>query len=215
MGNPWDASASFFARWASGPGLPAKQQLFERAAFLVSSTGKWVLDFGAGSGVFSRWWADRGARVTAHDPSRHLIAIARKQDGGRRIAYTTVIPAGMFDIVFCSMVLPCLPPRAAQRVVKQIAARLPAGGKAIFVVANPPAIGRAFPECSSSPPSRRTEGAPYTTILRMGRDEWKVRDYYYSGRSLRTLYASQGLLPVREEVVATQYLLQIALKDAP
>jgi SAM-dependent methyltransferase len=82
--------------------------LFDRlGAFGLNGPGLRVVDLGTGTGSLARGFARRGAEVVGLDPSRHLMAEARRLDGeaGVRIAYVvgraerTGLAGGAFDLV--------------------------------------------------------------------------------------------------------------------
>ncbi|MEE8501127.1 MAG: class I SAM-dependent methyltransferase [Kiloniellales bacterium] len=82
--------------------------LFDRlGAFGLNGPGLRVVDLGTGTGSLARGFARRGAEVVGLDPSRDLMAEARRLDGeaGVRIAYVvgraerTGLAGGAFDLV--------------------------------------------------------------------------------------------------------------------
>ncbi|MCK5362405.1 MAG: class I SAM-dependent methyltransferase [Gammaproteobacteria bacterium] len=82
--------------------------LFDRlGAFGLNGPGLRVVDLGTGTGSLARGFARRGAEVVGLDPSRDLMAEARRLDGeaGVRIAYVagraerTGLAGGDFDLV--------------------------------------------------------------------------------------------------------------------
>lgn len=82
--------------------------LFERLAALgIGRDGQRILDLGTGTGSLARGFAKRGARVTALDPSKDLMAQARVLDeaAGVSIDYRvgkaeqTGLPDAAFDVV--------------------------------------------------------------------------------------------------------------------
>ena len=93
---------------------------FVQSAFLdhyvgeMELAGKHVLDFGCGSGVVARRFADRGARVTGVDPDPAQLARASKTLGGE---FTPIqmdlsggdplanVPTGPFDFIWTCDVL--------------------------------------------------------------------------------------------------------------
>lgn len=71
---------SFADRYAQAVVTKPHNALYERPAtlsLLPDVSGKHVLDAGCGSGIYSEWLAQHGARVTAVDVTPEMVAIAR------------------------------------------------------------------------------------------------------------------------------------------
>jgi SAM-dependent methyltransferase len=115
---------------------------------LISRSGRPnVLEVGCGCGTESLWAALAGARVTAIDISRDLLAVAEERLAwiarrtGRtldcRILYRSILDTedlGTFDIVYMEQAFHHLEPRA--EVVRRIAELAAPGGRVVIAEAN-------------------------------------------------------------------------------
>lgn len=67
-----------------------------------------IVDLGCGSGLSSRYWADKAVQVIGVDPTPDMLAQARAQTRDPNVSYVpgfghdTGLPAGCADIVTCS-----------------------------------------------------------------------------------------------------------------
>jgi ubiquinone/menaquinone biosynthesis C-methylase UbiE len=84
-----------------------------------------VADIGAGTGISSRLFAERGAQVVAVDPNPEMLAQARKHTRIRFVtaaAEETGLPSGSFNLVTCFQAFHWFKTRAAlgefQRILK-------------------------------------------------------------------------------------------------
>lgn len=81
-------------------------------ATLGDLTGRKVLDFGCGNGMYSRWMKEQGAdQVVGYDISDGMLEYARgwEEKAGRGITFTSDLSSdldGQFDIVLAVYVLP-------------------------------------------------------------------------------------------------------------
>lgn len=107
-----------------------------------------ILDLGCGSGWFSRWAIDNGAKsISALDISQNMISKAKtlneaNQDYSSKINYRIadldIVPLDMigpFDLVFSSLTLHYL--ANLRQVVNQVYAELKPGGSFVFNVEHP------------------------------------------------------------------------------
>ncbi len=118
----WETNANAYAELISGVGTPHHRSILNPCVedLLGDVDGKTLLDAGCGEGYLSRYYAKRGAIVTAIDISKHLINTAMKstKDDELTIDYKVAdicdldsIDDEKFDIVLSNLVLlnvPCL-----------------------------------------------------------------------------------------------------------
>jgi malonyl-CoA O-methyltransferase len=117
-----------------------------------------VLDLGCGTGRHAGWMADAGARVTAVDLSRGMLAEARRKPGSERIRYlvcdlTRPLPFadGCFHLVVSGLVLEHVPDLAgffgeARRVTRS-------GGRAAISAMHPAMFARGVQARFTDPES--------------------------------------------------------------
>src|SRR5215469_6239102 len=123
------------------------RQTAELAALISAHGHPRVLEIGCGCGTESLWAALRGARVTAIDISRDLLAVAEQRQAwierqaGRPLdcrfldrSILNAVDLGAFDIVYIEQAFHHLEPRA--EVVRRIAHLVAPGGRLIIAEAN-------------------------------------------------------------------------------
>lgn len=126
-----------------GWGSPSGKVRAQRRAQLIIQygdirSGKSVLDLGCGTGIFSRYFAETGAMVTAMDISPDLIEEAKKEQTSS-ITYLVgdaehlPFPDSSFDVVAGSSILHHLAPETA---LKEIYRVLRNGGRCAFAEPN-------------------------------------------------------------------------------
>ncbi len=75
-----------------------------------------VIDLGCGTGLSTRYWAERAGRVIGVDPSEDMLRQARAQTSAANVSYQpgfghqTGLPGGQADIVTCSQSLHWMDP---------------------------------------------------------------------------------------------------------
>ncbi|TFG34490.1 class I SAM-dependent methyltransferase [Candidatus Thorarchaeota archaeon] len=118
----WEDNADAFTDLIAGRGTPHHRNILNPCVeeLIGDVEGKTLLDAGCGEGYLSRYYAKRGAVVTAIDFSRRLIEIAMKfmTEDGQIIEYMVAdichmksIENEKFDVVLSNLVLlniPCL-----------------------------------------------------------------------------------------------------------
>jgi ubiquinone/menaquinone biosynthesis C-methylase UbiE len=106
----WERVATWYDGWVGERGSAYHQQLAIPATLelLDAREGEEILDIGAGQGVLAPYLVEAGARYTGVDPSRRLIAAARRRHGSleqarfligdaRRLAAVEGLVAGEHD----------------------------------------------------------------------------------------------------------------------
>ncbi len=113
--------------------------------------GKKILDYGCGSGKFSRILAEKGAEVTAVDPTERMLALARAQNCQRvnyqRINYQRIVDNDISfvnaidDAVATYVLCGRADDQEIRTIIKYIYDKLPVGGS--FVVLDPHPMNRS------------------------------------------------------------------------
>jgi len=94
-----------------------------------------VVDLGCGTGLSTRFWAERARQVIGIDPNAEMLAVARARTGATNIAYLygdghlAALISGCADIVTCSQSLHWMDP---QLTLLEVARLLRPGG--VFAV---------------------------------------------------------------------------------
>lgn len=106
---------------------------------------KRILDYGCGSGKFSRILGENGAEVTAVDPAESMLTLARAQNCqridyqqiiGNDISFINAIDDAVATYVLCGMA----DDQEVRSIIKNIYNKLPVGGS--FVVLDPHPMNR-------------------------------------------------------------------------
>lgn len=104
--------------------------------------GKRILDYGCGSGKFSRELARRGAQVIAVDPNERMLALARSQNChgidyqrivDNDISFLTSIDNAVATYVLCTR----KDDEEAAKILQQIQGKLPSGGSLVVLDPHP------------------------------------------------------------------------------
>jgi ubiquinone/menaquinone biosynthesis C-methylase UbiE len=150
MGNrfreQWEANAAAFTDLIAGSGTPHHRQILNPCIeqLLGDVRGKRLLDAGCGEGYLSRYYARKGASVTAVDLSERLIETARsltEREGivvkyrVDDICHLDSISDSEFDIVLANLVLlnvPCF-----RETLREFYRVLRTGGHLVFSIVHP------------------------------------------------------------------------------
>ena len=110
-----------------------------------NTKGKKVLDYGCGSGRFSKLMAEYGANVIATDISKSQIELAKKINSHKNILYEvggeTILQKfdnNLFDVILMNMVFPSLDgTEQAEYIIKEIGRILKTNGTLIISILHP------------------------------------------------------------------------------
>jgi SAM-dependent methyltransferase len=133
--------ADGYARWAASyddyPNglIRIEEPIVQRLCGDVA--GKRVLDAGCGTGRHTRWLCERGARVTAVDPSDAMLAIARAKCAGAELVTGSLdaLPGGDYAVVVSALVVEHLPDLRA--AIAELARVLAPGGRLVVSAFHP------------------------------------------------------------------------------
>jgi 2-polyprenyl-3-methyl-5-hydroxy-6-metoxy-1,4-benzoquinol methylase len=142
----WDRNARVWSEHINDGTDLVRRYLIEPglARALGDIRGRRVLDAGCGEGLYSRWLAKRGARVTGVDFSKALIDIARAEEERRPLGIRyrvgdLMARGGMgrekFDVVVACQVVMALPDH--RRAIRELARVLRPGGQLLLVLNHP------------------------------------------------------------------------------
>jgi SAM-dependent methyltransferase len=141
----WDACGGAFDRFTTAEDSHSyniERPMVERLAGEVR--GQRVLELGCGSGVYSVWFAERGATVTGLDLSEVMIELARNRARAHTveadlrvgdISKSLPFPDAEFDLVFTATVLHYV--RDLAGVMKEAARVIKPGGRLVASVLHP------------------------------------------------------------------------------
>ncbi len=142
----WETNAEAFSGLIDGNGTPHHRSILNPCVerLLGDVKGRTLLDVGCGEGYLARYYAKKGAIVTAIDLSQRLIETAEQLSiiDGIEIDYRVdsvcrmeSVPEAEFDIVLCNLVLlniPCL-----DDAIKEIHRVLKLDGVLVFSIVHP------------------------------------------------------------------------------
>ena len=155
-------------------------------------TGKSILDYGCGTGTFSRFLQSEGASVTGVDVSGNMIEVA-KRNSSDKIAYFPIssggldfIPDNMFDFVVSNFVLCTVPSRGEiSMILDQIYRVLKKEGLFVFINSNwDKSNGKEFISFKLDFCEDLVSGHPVTAIIKSDPPIllhdyfWSIEDYY-------------------------------------
>lgn len=218
MKEQWNIHAEKFkAALEDRPNRTSTRIVFPRILELLGDISKKsVLDFGCGSGRFSRAMSDLGAKVTAYDGAEEQLRLSKQEDQARGIEYTnslSTIPADSFDIALCFQVLVCNPLEDAKQVISSIHQKLKTNAHAVFVNTHTAVVGRSYHGGSTALPEIQAAGMPYHRNFQSSQGDFDIIDYWYSPEDLRNLYSASALEVLREEIIEEYFILHLVQKQ--
>jgi len=142
----WDENAEAFAGLIAGAGTPHHKSILNPCIeeLIGDVTGRSLLDAGSGEGYLARYYARKGADVTAIDFSPSLVEtsidLSKEEDYDvdfrvDDVCHIESVPRQTFDIVLCNLVLlniPCL-----EKALNEFHRVLKDGGTLVFSVVHP------------------------------------------------------------------------------
>jgi ubiquinone/menaquinone biosynthesis C-methylase UbiE len=140
----WQANARAYSKLIEGKGTPHHREILNPCIerLMGDVQGKDMLDAGCGEGYISRFYAQKGAKVTGVDFSPNLILEAKKYSQNFDITYLVGdicqledFQANQFDIVLCNLVL--LNVDCLESSLQEFHRVLRSGGFLIFSVVHP------------------------------------------------------------------------------
>jgi ubiquinone/menaquinone biosynthesis C-methylase UbiE len=161
--------------------------------------GKSVLDYGCGTGIFSRFLASKGANVSGVDVSENMIRVATKTGKGN-IAYYTISSGGLdflpdesFDFVVSNFVLCTIPSRKEiSFILQQIRRVLKKEGRFIFLNSNwDKSNGKEFVSFKLDFYSNLLSGQPIRIIIKSN-PPIVLHDYFWPVEDYTSMLAESG-----------------------
>jgi ubiquinone/menaquinone biosynthesis C-methylase UbiE len=166
---------------------------------LGNINGKSVLDYGCGTGTFSRFLQSKKASVTGVDVSENMIEVA-KSNSSDKIAYYPIssggldfIPDNMFDFVVSNFVLCTVPSRREiSMILDQIYRVLKKGGLFVFMNSNwDKSNGKEFISFKLEYCNDLVSGHPVTAIIKSD-PPIMLHDYFWPIAEYRKLLQESG-----------------------
>jgi len=158
-----------------------------------------VLDYGCGSGTFSRFLAEQGAIVTGVDVSLEMINVAKK-DNPNNIQYhhitsgdTGFLPAATFDQAVANFVLCTIPTKAEIRKIMESVRRiLKKEGKLVIMNANwERSNGKEFASFKMEYCDDLSSGKPVTATIKSD-PPMLMKDFFWSKQDYLRMLESTG-----------------------
>ena len=142
----WENNAEAFSGLIDGEGTPHHKKILNPCVekLLGDVKGKQLLDAGCGEGYLARYYAKKGAEVTAIDLSQRLIETSEQlaeREGVTidyrvdNVCYIESVPNAEFDIILSNLVLlnvPCI-----DDAIREFHRVLKVGGVLVFSIVHP------------------------------------------------------------------------------
>ncbi|WP_029058933.1 class I SAM-dependent methyltransferase [Stappia stellulata] len=179
-----------------------------------------VLDFGCGTGMYSRWLKQRGAaKVVGYDPTVGMLNYARRraEKEGLDISFVSELKPGLrgqFDLVLAVYVLPYASTAAElQAMCNEMVGLLRPGGRLVTLPIHPSYDPHAnyyeaygFRLIADDPEDPFADGGGVTLELCMSGQQGKVAAWYWSASSLERAMDEAGIKSLEwRELVAPAY----------
>ncbi|HTX88123.1 MAG TPA: methyltransferase domain-containing protein [Bacteroidales bacterium] len=154
--------------------------------FLGDPANRRILDYGCGSGIFTRYLRDLKAQVTGVDVSFEMIRVAQSVDGAgidyRHIASGDLgfVPAATFDAAVVNFVLCTLPTHAEiRKILDAIRRILKPGGSLVVMNSNwDRSNGKEFISFRMDYSGELIPGKPVTATIKSD-PPMPMRDFYW------------------------------------
>ncbi|RDK02990.1 class I SAM-dependent methyltransferase [Paraburkholderia lacunae] len=206
MESQFDDLAALYDEMASWP-FRRDMEIPNVLATLGDVSGRDILDFGCGNGMYSRWLKERGARrVTGYDVSDGMLNYARRREekDGLGITFTQNLSDldGQFDIVLAVYVLPyATTHEGLHELCVSMARPLRRGGRLIALPIHPDyARDPSYYEpygLRLAPEGPDVDGGRVQLDLCLPPHESRVTAYVWSKESLDAALYAAGLGPVQ------------------
>ena len=142
----WESNAEAFSGLIDGEGTPHHKKILNPCVekLLGDVRGKKLLDAGCGEGYLARYYAKKGAEVTAIDLSQRLIEMSEQLTEEEAIkidyrvdnvCYIESVPNDEFDVILSNLVLlniPCI-----DDAINEFHRVLKMGGVLVFSIVHP------------------------------------------------------------------------------
>jgi len=146
MREQWESNAEAFSGLIDGEGTPHHRKILNPCVerLLGDVKDKKLLDAGCGEGYLARYYAKKGAEVTAIDLSQRLIETSEQltDDEGVEIdyrvdnvCYIESVPNGEFDLILSNLVLLNVP--GLEDAMREFQRVLKVGGTLVFSIVHP------------------------------------------------------------------------------
>ncbi|MHA1951662.1 MAG: class I SAM-dependent methyltransferase [Candidatus Thorarchaeota archaeon] len=142
----WESNAEAFSSLIDGEGTPHHRKILNPcvARLLGEVAGRKLLDAGSGEGYLARYYAKKGADVTAIDLSQRLIETSEQMSKSEgvivdyrvdNVCYIESVPKEEFDIVLSNLVLQNIP--YLDDAINEFHRVLKTGGVLVFSIIHP------------------------------------------------------------------------------
>lgn len=207
MESQFDELASLYEDMAQWP-FRKQMEIPNVFAVLGDLTGRDVLDFGCGNGMYSRWMKARGARrVVGYDVSDGMLQYARRREEKERlgIEHTSNLSAdldGRFDLVLAVYVLPYATTREElDAMCASMARPLRPGGRLVALPIHPDYVREtSYYEqygFRMTPDGPDVDGGKVRLDLCKPPYDATVTAYYWNKDSLESAMHGAGFRPVQ------------------
>jgi ubiquinone/menaquinone biosynthesis C-methylase UbiE len=187
-------------------------------------TGKSVLDYGCGTGTFSRVLQSKGANVTGVDVSENMISVAKKNnpDG---ISYYSIASGALdflagnsFDFVVSNFVLCTIPSREEiPQILHQIYRVLKKEGRFVFMNSNwDRSNGKEFISFKLEHCNDLISGHPVTAIIKSD-PTIPLHDYFWSIEDYSKMLQESGfrINVLRENIADSDDIIWLSEREFP
>jgi ubiquinone/menaquinone biosynthesis C-methylase UbiE len=186
--------------------------------------GKQVLDYGCGTGTFSRLLESKGAHVTGVDVSENMIGVAKKK-GPDTIAYHTIPSGGLdfladnkFDFVVSNFVLCTVPSRKdISLILDQVYCVMKKGGLFLFMNSNwDKSNGKEFISFKLDYCKELLSGHPITAVIKSD-PPILLHDYFWSKEDYFSMLSKSGfkIVDLKEVLAKSMDVGWLDEKDFP